>query len=49
MAPKTFLPKAPLTKTKFTGISMAYRYEPESVETKMADGPYKGEPTPNRD
>jgi hypothetical protein len=27
---------------------MGNRYEPESLETKMADGPYMGEPAPNR-
>ena len=48
MAPKRFLPKSPLTETNFTGIRMGYRYEPESVETKMVGGPYIGEPAHNR-
>mgnify|MGYP004002683895 CR=1 FL=1 len=48
LAPKTSLPKSPYTETKLIGIRMAYRYEPESVETKMAGGPYMGEPAPNR-
>ena len=30
------------------GIKMAYRYKPESVETKMAGVPYMCEPAPNR-
>ena len=48
LAPKTSLPKSPYTETKLIGIRMAYRYEPESVETKMAGGPCMGGPAPNR-
>ena len=48
LAPKTISPKSPYTETKCAGIRMCYRYKPESVETKMADGPYMGEPAPNR-
>jgi hypothetical protein len=36
------------TETKVPGIRMGYRYEPESVETKMSGGPYMGEPAANR-
>ncbi len=39
---------AQITETKLIGIRMAYRYEPKSVETQMAGGPYMGEPAPNR-